>query len=349
MLSWIVAASLILLGPEVPVQRPSEPVALALDWQAAPECPSRDALLERVRALLPTLPEQVPSAGTAGLRVTARVAPQVDASWQVELELVTPDGVGTRRFAAGSCEEAARATVLVVAIALDPVGAATRLSASTPASAPVSVPAPTPTPAPAADAREPSEPAIRSRIGESSNLVLDSSEPARARAPRVGLALHGGAGWGPTRALHGAFGGSLALFDRRWRAELAADWSTPRVQRFADGRGASFDAWAIGMRGCFVPTRRTLEFPLCGGLEVGRVRGRGIAPTSNIEQRGVVWLAPLLGPGLRWSPIERLALGLDVVLLVPLTRASFVIGEQELQRIPALGARMLVGIELRLP
>jgi hypothetical protein len=332
--------------PEVPVQRPSEPVELVLDWQAVEGCPARPALLDDLRAMLPDLPVDVPSSGTAALRVSARVEPSGEA-WQVELELVTPAGAGTRRFSASTCDEAARATVLVVAVAIDPVAASTSLGVVSSTAPPVDSSSPPAQPEPEPErglVLEPSE----SRRGDASTPdVPRALRPARA--PRVGLRLHGGASWGPTRAVHGALGGALALFDRRWRWELAAGWSTPRVQRFADGRGASFDGWMISSRGCFVPAPGRIELPICAGIEAGQVRGRGIAPTTQIETRRVPWVAPLLGAGLAWAPIERLAIGIELGLVVPLTRASFVIGEQELQRMPALGGRVLAGLELRLP
>lgn len=339
---------------EVPIQRPSEPASLALDWRTSAGCLDRAAVVERVRALVPELPAELPERGLASLRVTAVVEHDARGAepWQVELTLVTASGEGTRRFAAAACEEAVAATVLVVAIALDPVATATSLHDATARREPTPEPTPTPeaTPTPSLEpASTPSlEPASASASeGAGERLVLD--DRGSLRAPRVGLRVHAGAGVGPIRAAQGVVGASVALFDRRWRWELAASGSIPRVVRFEDGRAARFDAWSIATRGCFVPSRGAFEFPVCPGVEVGQVRGRGLAPTTNPERRGVLWLAPSLAQGFTWAPLDRLAIGVELALVVPLTRASFVIGERELQRVALVGARALVGVELRLP
>jgi len=328
---------------ELPVQRPAEPVELVFDWQASLACPTREVLLDRLQALLPTLPDEVPTRGTTRLRVVAKVEFD-DAGadpWRVELTMTTPDGTSTRRFSASACEDAAAAAVLVIAIALDPVQVAEGLHDSF-ESAPAELAASEPTASePTASEPTPSEPAASEAA-----LLLDA---ARRSAPRVGLRVFGTGAWGPTRTGYGGIGGSVALFGPRWRWELSAGWSIPRVVGLDDARRASVDGWWVGTRGCFVPELGALEFPLCPGVELGQVRGRGIAPTANPRSATFAWVAPLIGQGLVWSPLDRLAIGVEFALLVPLTRGSFSIAEREVQRLALVGARALLGVELRLP
>jgi hypothetical protein len=165
----------------------------------------------------------------------------------------------------------------------------------------------------------------------------------------VGLSVHAGGGWGPIQTGHAALGGRVALFGPRWRAELGGRWSLPRLIAVEAAAG-SFDAWVIEGRGCFVPTAaRTLEFPLCPGLELGSVRGRGRPPTTDATSRSFLSVAPGLSQGLVWAPVERFAIGVELGLVVPLTRGVFVVGPTQLQQLALIGARALLTLELRLP
>jgi hypothetical protein len=345
-------AALLSAGPpaaEIPVQRPGEGVELVLHWQAPAGCPDREALIAELRTLLPELPDAIPEQGTARLRVEARVglADSGPDPWTVELTTVAAEGTRVRSFAARGCQDVASATVLIVAVTLDPVAAASTLQVATAATQP-EVPEPA-EPEPEAEPASSQAPLPRSASGEGGVIVPADPPAQRRRPPRVGLRLFGTGAYGPTNTGYGGIGGSVALFGRRWRWDLAAGWSIPRVVRLDDGRGGSLDGWWIGSHGCFVPEVRTLEFPTCAGFEAGLVRGRGRSPTINTEQVSVPWLAPVIAQGLAWAPIERLAIGVDLALLVPLGRGSFVIDEREVQRLVVVGARALLGIELRLP
>lgn len=57
----------------------------------------------------------------------------------------------------------------------------------------------------------------------------------------------------------------------------------------------------------------------------------------------------MLGPGLSWAPIDRLALELHVEALVPLVSGGFALDDEPmLDNLPA-GVRALAGVEVRLP
>ena len=146
----------------------------------------------------------------------------------------------------------------------------------------------------------------------------------------------------------GQFGGRAALLGPRWRAELGGRWTTPRRLE-VNGAAGVFDAWVIEARGCFVPTARTLEFPLCPGVELGSVRGRGVTPTSDADERSFLWVAPGLSQALSWVPVERFAIGLELGLVVPLTRGDFVVAESTIASMALVGGRALLNLELRIP
>src|SRR5690606_28838230 len=110
-----------------------------------------------------------------------------------------------------------------------------------------------------------------------------------------------------------------------------------------------FDGFGIAARGCGVPHVGRVEFPICAGIEAGALRGAGTGTTPNPGQATLPWAAALVGHGLRWAVRERLALGLDVELLVPFVRGGFTIAGAEVSRFAAAGLRGFAALELRLP
>ncbi len=344
--------------------------ALALTWTGPPEaCPTRAQILERVA---PLSPGSTVGPAPAGLLVDAKVTrSKLDPSlpWQVELTLEDADGRAVRRFTAPSCEAIADATALIIAVTLDPVATAVATSVATSgqtrppareAAPEPSQPAPPATPESdfphsphdfAPDGDPDPDPAFR-RSAPSWRLRGEgTSGPLELRPLRIGVSIQAGGGWGPSAAGHPVLGGRLALLGPHWRAELGGRWALPRGSRAeppSDAR-ASVDAWFVEARGCWVPSRGAFEFPLCPGVDVGRVRGAGRPPTPNPSEATYPWVALSLGQRAAWVPLERLALVLEAELSVPLIRGSFLAGETELARLAALGARVQLGFELRLP
>src|SRR5690606_20695958 len=292
------------------VQRPhDEPPTLALSWATAgaSACPSRAALLERIAAhgVAGQIDGWVPDRhGQARLAVEVEVAVEGDR-WRASLSLTDADGRSQRSFSAASCEALADATALIVAVTLDPVAVASSHASvgSTEPEPPETEPEPKtePKPEPEAVIEAPDRPPIDLTIDATSE---PEPEPGWPEDLRVGLSLHGGVGWSPIAAVTGLVGGRLALLGPRWRAELGGRWATPRRIESNDGAGV-FDAWVIEGRGCFSPTVRALEFPLCPGVELGSVRGRGVPPTVDGARRSFLWVAPGLSQGLSWAPVER--------------------------------------------
>src|SRR5690606_16160482 len=116
-----------------------------------------------------------------------------------------------------------------------------------------------------------------------------------------------------------------------------------------DGVGGRLLLAAGAVRGCGVPRWRQLEFPVCGGVELGLMRGvgRGVADPRPAND---LWLALQLGPGLAWAPTRHLALTAGLDLLVALRRPGFhVAALPELARARPVGVRPMVGLEFRFP
>lgn len=304
------------------------PEPIELEWQAPTSCPSEAQVLERLLAESPLI-------ASTTLRVRATIEIR-DAEFVVTLALTNSDGESERSFISNDCAMLTDAIVLAVGVALEESAVIFANEQPEPEPEPESEPEPEP------------EPDIVKTLRL--EFQLEPEPEPEPRRPRVGLRAFGGGGYSPTRAGYGNVGGALALLGDRWRWELGGSWSTPRVVRAEPGIRTRLDAWALATRGCFVPiAANVIEFPLCAGIEAGQVRGRGLDPLPVTRRASIAWVAPTLAQGLWWAPIERLAIGIELELLVPLTRGRFTVGDVEVDRIAAVGLRGLAGIEVRLP
>lgn len=345
MLALTLAHVWLTFGP--PIQRPSEGVPLR--WQAPLECPDEPALRERVDALVPGLLDRRDAAGSR-VEIELRV---VEQGYAATVLVRNSDGETRRDFAALDCETVVDAAALVLAVTLDPV--AVSLGLSEPAA---SEPSPSPTEEPRAsepaivDEPEPSPPPVEAEPVERPTTIGSTSSSASADRPRnldlgFGVRALGGGGYGPTNTGYATIGGALALIGPRWRAELGGLWAIPRVVRLDTNVGGRFDSWAVLGRGCFAPKLRRLELPSCAGIELGSVRGAGLEDLPTSGRATFLWVAIAAAQGLWFSPIDRLGIGLELDLAVPLNRGAFRIDSSEVQRIAAVTVRGLAGIELR--
>jgi hypothetical protein len=147
---------------------------------------------------------------------------------------------------------------------------------------------------------------------------------------RPAFLLTGFLEWSPFRV---ELGGALA-----WGAE--ARYAHP------DDVGANFQVFAGVLRGCAIPTVKTLRFPLCLGAEVGYMRGTGfgVALRQSSER---AWGALVLGPAALVPLGGNLSLWLETDMTVSLLRPSFRMQNLEtLYRVPSLGAQGWVGVEI---
>ena len=301
--------------------------------------------------MLERLVAETPVISSTTLRVQATIEIR-DSEFVVALMLSNPEGESERWFTSNDCNALTDAIVLVVGITAEELAT---IYANEPEPQPEPVPErqPEPPPEPQPEPDPVPVPKLEPVQGpaETTTAPVPAPEPApRAPRLRVGLRAFGGGGYGPTRGAHGNVGGALALFGDRWRWELDGRWSTPRIVRVEPDVRGVFQAWSIGTRGCFVPiAAKWIELPLCAGIEAGRVRGRGLDPLPVTRSASIPWIAPMLTQGLAWAPIDRLAIGVQLELLVSLTRGRFVVSGVEVERVAALGLRALAGIEVRLP
>jgi hypothetical protein len=179
-----------------------------------------------------------------------------------------------------------------------------------------------------------------------------SASPAGPRL-RGALRLLGVGDVGSVAGGTGGVAGGGALLGRGWRVELSALWLAPRT-RVVDadaGLSARVGLVAGALRGCAVPGLRRLEFPVCAGLEVGALRGRGEGEGLGIPRVDALgWVAAVVGPAVAWPVTRRLALVLQVDAVVPLLRPRFEVGGfGPVHETGAAAGRAALGVEVRLP
>jgi hypothetical protein len=242
----------------------------------------------------------------------------------------------------------ARAGVLIAAMAIDPLalermgdGEAVEVAA---AARPVTDAEPPPPEAPPASPPEsappPSPPA---------SAPPPASPPARRL--RGALRLAGGVAYGDLPGAGATLRLTPALVWPRVRLEFEAAYGPLRRARFSDdpGVGADLQLAAAAVRACPVFRRGRVEFPLCAGLEVGAMYGRGVGFALERDGR-LPWAALHLAPALLVVAHPRVAVFVAVEGALALTRPRFVVeGVGAVYRAAPGAVRGLIGVEARFP
>lgn len=339
-----------------------EPLPLRVDWTAEPSCPDAEALrVELVRLLHRELRFE-PDAEARVEGVIRRRA----GAFELALSVSAGELHERRTLTAERCEELRTAAALVVALALEPWAAGMLPpSVPEPEGEPAEDDAPPEAPGGHATANTelvpPGEPTPSATLEPAKDASLDLGPPGPSPSPsppvrrrgRVGLLVHGGLGIAQHAVLAGGLGGALAYLGRGWRVELTTiHWWPTRID-VAGGASVRPRLTAGGVRGCWVPHRGRWELPVCGGLEAGAMRASATGPgVTTVTSRGP-WLGLLAGAGAAWRATGWLALRASAELTVAAWRPAFHL-EQGSKAVPVLtpppvGARVLAGVELRLP
>lgn len=344
----LLVRGLLALAPE-PVE------ALAVDWEAPSSCVDADQAAARLQQLLPEVAPPVGGDVEADLRADVAIV-RSDVGFRATVRFEGPQGHDERSFEDASCSIVADAALLVIAVSVDPVAMGEDLDLVAPSiqrpRTLVAEPEPASEPSPE---REPG-PIISTLAPRVEEPALPVEPPARRERPeqivRAALGIVGGGGYGPLTLGQGQLGGELSVFGPWWRATLRGLWLAPRTVASEDNRAARYDGFTVGALGCGVPragARSQIEFPLCGGLEAGLLRGEGTGGTPDPRRGSRPTVALLVGPGLRWAVRERLALVLHVELMAPLLRGGFTIDGAIVSATTPVGVRGLWGLEVRLP
>lgn len=335
-------AALTVAPTELPAPPPAgDPIELV--WDAPPACPDATTVRARIDRVVPE-----PAPGVH-VRAEARVQREAEA---FALQLRIDDGMRTetRDIRSRDCDALARATGLVIAVALDPVQVARSLHVdATAAVAEIDPPAvldplppavpERPTPPPRVDtARAPAPERDRSRLPVRFGL--------RPELLVGGGLLPGSVGLGVA--------GTLAVFGRArpWRAELGGAYWFARRATIADTPTAGGDIWLAHARasGCGVPSLPNVEFPVCAGLDLGAAGGRGFGEGVATRTNADLLAALHAGVGAAWAPVSALALFVRIEGVVALNRPAFLVegvGTEDVHRVGVAGAAGAFGLEVR--
>ncbi len=312
------------------------PAPFELVWQAPAACPDGAEVLRRLATL-------APGRAAPGLRADGSIAPLVGGTWRLQLALRGPGIADTRTIDAAECSTLGDVAALLLAIAVAPETAVRRdeAGASAPDDRPV-LPLP------------PREPVAAPSIAAAPRIEPDelptAPAPRRSAVLRGALRLAGGAevgaipAWSPSAVL------GAALLGAGWRVELAGTYSARTLaydDRSAVGGRRQLAAGAL--RGCGVPRWRRFEVPVCGGLELGALRGvaRGVLAPAPALDLGV---AAQRVAGAAWVPARRVALVVMLDVSSALRRPGLHVASLgELARSQPIGLRPTVGVELRFP
>jgi hypothetical protein len=331
------AALLLLVASGVvsvaPVAAAQEPVSVA--WNAPAECPTGDAVLADVKAIL---------GGPTPHRVTARadVTQLGPEHWSVHVSTDVDGTQGERTLEADSCTSLAKATALILAWAVDPVKARAALAARQAAPPPPPPPAPTPeperTPAPATSPLPLAAVVAMSGMGDVGTL----------QSPGGGVQLALGALVGPLR---------FELSGGYWFEQDVARPETNRESvtvgayvRLIDGALRACLRWRLGPR---------FELDPCAGASIVHASSEGYGGSGSFTSArstgdwGVVH-GDLLGA---WRVIGPFALRASIGVELTPTRPPFTVTiqqnqvqSQEVLHVPSfVGGTATLGVEAHFP
>lgn len=310
-------AAALALGATAALAQPS--AAVELVWRAPPdaECPTEQAMLAEIARILG--PAQGPQKSVSANGAVERVP----AGWRGTLTLQTEETRSTRTFTGGTCREAAAATALIIALAVD---ARARPPASAPFSVPVSEP---PDAAPSAPPGAPSAvtaPATSALTLPSGSDLASSVGRSAARPVHIAGLVSAAVDVGtlPAAAVGADLG--IALSVARLRFELGAGYYAPQSTTLPDrsAEGGDFTLFAVSARGCYLAELGAIELGPCAAGRFLRV-GAAAFGTAAAFDRAVTWGALGAEVLASWHVTKRLALDLRLGGLAPLRRPSFVV------------------------
>jgi len=342
------------------------PAELQLEWTAPPTCPQAPEVRARIEAALrrPTV------AGPAATRVVARVQPGARGFTLVLETRTAGAAVDVRRMDDRRCGVLADATAVIVATAIDevdpnraaptlpppPLAAVPEDMSPAPASAaPPPTPAPTPAPTTLSATRAANlAPAVAADDDLSPRPAAPTPAPPVARRLRAAVRLVGLGDRGSTPGLAGGLTGGVSLLGERWRLDLAAVWIAPRptAPRADLDITARVGVLAAQLRGCAVPRLGPVEFPVCLGLEAGGARGSGDGDAlARKFTDWRPWLGVLAGSSLAWSFTRRLALVVQLDLVLPIAPPTFQVAglADPVYKGSVAAGRAGLGLEVRFP
>jgi hypothetical protein len=295
-----------------------------LHWDAPAGCPGESAILDAVRHWLAQSAERL---DPRAVRVDARITAQA-GGFGLDLELQSPSGRSREQLRAERCETFVDVVALKVTLASPPLGAAS-----------TDIPP-----------RAPAGGASRVLEADPANRAADPASPGQNSAIGVSARLLGGVGLGslPGLAPNAAAMGSLRVGP--FRFELGANYGFPSTVRYSSvpTAGAELQLLTGIAQACFSPLVRPVELPICAGIELGVMRGRGFG-VSEAYTSDQLWAAAVLAPALRVPLFGPVSAWIELRGLAVLARPRYHVRNLDVLYEPErFAVRAMAGLEFAL-
>jgi len=282
-------------------------------WTAPAECPSQDQVESEIARLV---------GGDLRLRQASALRAEVTVSggpiWSADLTTEQAGQKGYRNIAAPSCQAAADAIALIIALSIDPDAVAAS-DQGTGASAPPPV-------------------------------VLQAprhEERHDERPLRIVASVHGQGRLGASPAADLGVGVGIGLAGARWRTDLRWTYGLrhDQVASLSSGAAGRFNLATGSLTGCMDAGLVAVALGPCAVVEAGRASVTGYGATAGFS-RDVPWVA--LGGGAFSSlPLSKhLRASMELDVLLPLYRPDYVFADMPgvVFKAPAVGARALFDV-----
>jgi len=300
--------------------------AAQISIDAPASCLDPAALTDEVSSLVG---KPLGSVADVDFRVSIVERPQ--RRWRLRLETLDsrtgtggpPAVLGSREIEGASCAELAEAAAVAIAVAVRSIDQAAA-------------------PAPAVTAPPPTKAAVAPPAALP--LAVAGPAPAPSWRPALALAFATDSGALPNIGLGIDLEGHLQRGPLRLVA-LATWFGSEEVTAATNG-GGTFDLMLGGLLACWDPRPGRWAPLACGGLELGRLSGKGLG-VAHPETGDAFWRAARADLGLALGLGGKAALLLRAGLVRPLARPQFVLDEsQPVYRPSNLTVRVTAGLQL---
>lgn len=312
---------------------------IELDWEVPADCPSEAAFVEMVEAEARV---QAEADDPPVLSASVEVEERGHDRWTLTLELRRGDELDVRTMNGESCEAVVEAAALIVSLRV--VEWTQSRPPATDSDPEPDLEPPPPLPMTAAPAPEPQPQPAPSQ-----------PEPAAHAVPvELGgwIGVHGGLALGVGPGLGGAVAVEGGLTGRWWRAGLDIQAMPRRLTDHPNDESVRgrFDLLVGEALGCGVPSAGPVEFPLCGRIAFGGLRGAGQGNVAEPEPAWRPWVGLGGSAGASWRVTEHLAPTLTLEGLAPLQSRAFSVGGVPgiLHETGAFALRAWLGLEIHL-
>lgn len=333
-------------------------------WQAPAVCPDRAALLRAVSEFVEPLPQE-----SEGFRAEGNVTVAPDGKFQLDLQVTSATGSGSRQVSSDDCETLVNVAAFGIALALNP-----DLAGQLPAQAGVApretnvAPEPRPDEAAAVEPHLDEAAALESRPDEAAatkprqNVVVpaaplqptfapaDSGPPAPRKEPFVVFA-----GVMPvldTSLMPKPAGGVAVDVAGRvvegFRLGAGGEVYLPQTESLAGEGGGEFFLWSLEALACLDIPLTALAWAtvaLCPSFHAGVLRADGTGVTKPLTQYSAIY-----GPGISARGLvdvgDRLRVATTAGMVFPLDRDTFALGAGPVHEVPAWSVQLGIGLEI---